>query len=104
MWGGRLSADFPVFLWYPQTLTHLFNMGKYQGLGSPCGSYSKESAYSAGDLGSIPGSGRSPGEGNGNPLQYSCLRNPMDGRAWRATVHGVTKSWTKRVTLSSGST
>ena len=45
-----------------------------------------------GDLGSIPGSGRSPGEGNGNPLQYSCLENPMDRGAWRATVHGVSKS------------
>ena len=46
----------------------------------------------AGDVGSIPKSGRSPGEGNGNPLQYSCLENPMDRRAWWATVHGVTKS------------
>ena len=53
------------------------------------------SACNAGDLGSILGSGRSPGEGNGNPLQYSCLENPMDGRAWWATVHGVTKSWTR---------
>ena len=42
----------------------------------------------------IPGSGRSAGEGNGNLLQYSCLENPIDRRAWRATVHGVTKSWT----------
>ena len=46
---------------------------------------------SAGDLGSIPGSGRSPGEGNGNPLQYSCLGNSMDKRAWQAIVHGVAK-------------
>ena len=46
-------------------------------------------------LGSIPGSGRSPGEGNGNPLQYSCLENPMDGGAWWATVHGVVKSRTR---------
>ena len=46
------------------------------------------------DLSLIPGSGRSPGEGNGNPLQDSCLENPMDGGAWRATVHGVTKSQT----------
>ena len=45
----------------------------------------------AGDLDLIPGSGRSPGEGNGNPLQFSCLGNPMDGGAWRATVHGVAK-------------
>ena len=48
----------------------------------PCGSDSKESAYNAGDRGSIPGSGISSGEGNGNPLQYSCLENPMDGGAW----------------------
>ena len=53
------------------------------------------SACNAGDLGSIPGSGRSPGEGNGNPLQYSCLENPMDGGAWWATVHGVAKSRTR---------
>ena len=55
----------------------------------------KESAYNAGDPGSIPGSGRSPGEGNGNPLLYSCLENPMDRGAWWATVHGVTKSQTQ---------
>ena len=48
----------------------------------------KESTCQAGDLGLIPGSGRSPGEGNGNPLQYSCLGNPMDRGAWRAPVHG----------------
>ena len=54
----------------------------------------KASAYKAEDPGSIPGSGRSSGEGNGNPLQYSCLENPMDGGAWQATVHGVAKSWT----------
>ena len=47
-----------------------------------------------GDPGSIPGLGRSPGEGNGSPLQCSCLEYPMDGEAWQATVHGVTKSWT----------
>ena len=59
------------------------------------GSEVKAPACNAGDLGSIPGLGRSPGEGNGNPLQYSCLENPMDGGAWWATVHGVTKSWTR---------
>ena len=48
-----------------------------------------------GDAGSIPGSGRSPGEGNGNPLQYSYLENPMDRGAWRATVHGVAKNQTR---------
>ena len=65
--------------------------------GFPNGSAGKESAGKAGDIGdvgSIPGLGRSPGEGNGNPLQYSCLENPMDGGAWRATVHGVTNSST----------
>ena len=61
----------------------------------PGGSDSKESACSAGDAGLIPGSGRSPGEGNGNPLQYSCLENPMDGGAWWATVHGVAKCQTQ---------
>ena len=58
----------------------------------PCGSEVKESACrNAGDLGSIPGSGRSPGEGNGYPLQYCCLENPMDEEDWWATVHGVRK-------------
>ena len=64
----------------------------------PGGSDGKESAFSVGDLGLIPGLGRSLGEGNGNPLQYSCLENPMDGGAWRATVHGVAKSRTRRAT------
>ena len=56
-----------------------------------CGSDGKVSAYGALDQGSIPGSGRSPGEGNGNPPQYSCLENPMDRGTWWATVHGVEK-------------
>ena len=60
----------------------------------PGGSDGKASAYNVGDLGLIPGSGRSSGEGNGNPVQYSCLGNPMDGGAWWATAHGVTKSQT----------
>ena len=59
-----------------------------RGIDFPCSSVSKESACSAGDPGSIPGSGRSPGEGNGNPLQYPCLENLMDGRAWGAAVMG----------------
>ena len=59
--------------------------------GFPGGSDGKESACNAGDLGSIPVSGRSPGEGNGNPLQYSCLEKPTEGGAWWATVHGVTE-------------
>ena len=61
-------------------------------VGFPGGSDGKESACSAGDLSSIPGSERSSGEGNGYPLQYPCLENSMGRRAWRATVHGVTKS------------
>ena len=65
------------------------------GMDFPGGSHGKVSAYDAGDLGSIPGLGRFPGEGNGNPLPYSCLENPMDGGAWLATVHGVTKSQTR---------
>ena len=55
----------------------------------------KEAAYNAGDPGFIPGSGRSPGEGNGDPLQYSSLENLTDRGAWWASVHGVTKSWTR---------
>ena len=62
--------------------------------GFPGGSEVKASACNAEDLGLIPESGRSPGEGNGNPLQYSCLKNPMDGGAWWATVHRVAKSQT----------
>ena len=54
----------------------------------------KASACNAGDPSSVPGKGRSSGEGNGNPLQYSCLENPVDGGAWRATVHGIEENWT----------
>ena len=63
--------------------------------GFPGGSDGKESACNAGDPGLIPGSGRSPGEGNGNPLQYSCLENSIDRKAWWATVHRIAKSWTQ---------
>ena len=63
----------------------------------------KESACNAGDAGSIPWSGRSPGEGNGNPLQYSCLENPRDGRTYWAAVYGVAQSWTRLKQLSSSS-
>ena len=63
-------------------------------VGFPGGSDGKEPACNSGDPDSIPGLGRSPGKGNGNPLQYSCLENPMDRGAWPATVHGVAKSWT----------
>ena len=63
--------------------------------GFPGGSEVKASAWNAGDPGVIPESGRSPGEGNGNPLQYSCLDNPIDRGAWKATVYGVAKSQTR---------
>ena len=66
----------------------------YVCVGFPGGSADKESACNAGNMGLIPELGRSPGEGNGNPLQYSCLENSMDREAWWATVHGVEKSWT----------
>ena len=61
----------------------------------PGGSDSKESACNVRDRGSIPGLGRSPGEGNGNSLQYSCLENPMHREAWWAAVYGVAQSWTR---------
>ena len=80
-----LSWEFP---WRRDSLSTLVFMG-FLG-----GTVGKESTCTAGDLGSIPGLGRSPGEGHGNPLQYSCLENPMEGGAWRATVHGFAKSWT----------
>ena len=80
------------------------NSGEFQGMerrfsfvtpkecwGFPGGSAVKNRPANAGNI----GSGRSPGEGNGNPLQYSCLENPMDRGAWRATVHGVAESWTQ---------
>ena len=69
-----------------------------QKAGLPWWLSSEESASqpaNIGDMGSIPGSGRSPEEGNGNPLQYSCLENPRDGGAWWAAVYGVAQSWTR---------
>ena len=63
--------------------------------GFPDGSVVKNLPANAGGVGLIPELGRSPGEGNGNPLQYSCLGNPMDRGAWWAAVHGVQKSWTR---------
>ena len=65
----------------------------YQGF--PGGAVVKNPPANAGDVRSIPGWGRSPGEGNGNPIQYSCLENPMHGGAWWAIVHGVAKSQTR---------
>ena len=72
--------------------------------GFPGGSVVKNTSGAAGDLRSIPGSGRSPGEENGNPLQYSCLENSMDGGAWWATIHGASKSWDTTERLSTHAT
>ena len=76
-----------IFLFFIQFMGfswHVYCCGLpfFSPVGLPCGSEVKASAFNAGDPNSIPGSGRSPGEGNGNPLQYSCLENPMDGEAW----------------------
>ena len=89
-------ATEPVF----GVLTDMVTIVKGQWLsraprGFSGGSLVKNLPANAGDMGSIPGSGRSPGEGNDSPLQYSCLGNPMDRGAWWATVHGVAKSWTQ---------
>ena len=73
-----------VLVFLPLPFLHFLNTSYL-----PVGSDGKESACNAGDPGSIPGSGRSPGEGNGNPLQYFCLQNSMDRGAWWATVHGL---------------
>ena len=72
--------------WYLDSLAYISDF--------PGGSDGKEYACNAGDPGLIPGSGRSPREGNSNPVQYSCLGNPMDRGVWQATVHEVAKSWT----------
>ena len=63
--------------------------------GLPCSSNGQESAFNTGDPGSVPGLGRSSGEGNGNPLQYFCLENPIDGGAWQTTARGITESQTR---------
>ena len=78
-----------------ETRNNIMLSGKKKKCLFPGGSDGKESACNAGDLGSMPGLGRSLGEGNGNPLQYSCLENPMDRGAWWAVVPGVTKSQTR---------
>ena len=80
-------------LQHPSLKASILQLSGFSGF--PGGSDGKAPVYNAGDLGSIPGLGRVPGEGNGNPLQYSCLENPMDGGAWWATVQRVAKSWTR---------
>ena len=93
--GAFNSFTFKVIIDNYDPITTFLNVMVYfLQVSFPGGSDGKESAYSAEDLGSIPGSGRSCGEGNGNPLQYSCLESPMDRGAWLATVHGVTKCQT----------
>ena len=82
----HLGPTLPLFL---------FTLSSQPITGFPGGSVVKNPPVSAGKAGSIPGLGRSPGEGNGNPLQYSCLRNPMDKGAWWVTVYGVAKSQTQ---------
>ena len=77
------------------TDTGNFNSALKGDLGFPRGSVVKNLPGNAGDVGSISGFGRSPGERNGNPLQYSCLENPTNRGGWQATVHGVAKSWTR---------
>ena len=98
--GGReeppLLSEFAKVTPFTWGCSFFYHLLKTKG-GFPDGSVGKESVCNAGDTGdmsSIPGSGRSTGVGNGNPLQYSCLENSMDREAWWARVHGVTKSQT----------
>ena len=74
-------------IFFPENSYYMFS-----SLGFPGSSVSKESSSNSGDPGSIPGLGRSPGKGDGNPLQYSCLENPMDRGAWQATVYGLARN------------
>ena len=76
-------------IWFSESILEIV----WHSLGFPAGSAGKEYACNAGDPGLIPGLGRSPGEGNGNPLLYPCLENPMDRGAWQVITQGVTKSW-----------
>ena len=89
-----LNLPFSLHCFAKDQLTETKRKGPSYTVGDLGGSDAEESACSAGDLGSIPGLGRSSGGGNGNPLQYSSLENPMDRGAWWALVHGVTKSQT----------
>ena len=91
-WTAKETPD-QIFLFVSNRL-FLILLPHSDKRGFPGGSDGKESVYNAGDPGSTPGLGRSPGEGNGNSRQYSCLENPMDRGAWQGTVHGIAKSWT----------
>ena len=86
-WIVRRIGDIKNSLGHKNSFTYFTCLS----LGFPGGSDGKASAYNEGDLGSISGLGRSPGEGNGYPHQYSCLKNAMGREAWQATVHGVTR-------------
>ena len=81
--------------WITKSRAQLSDLTEHLKLCFPGGSEGKASACNVGDLGLIPGLGRFPGDRNGNPLQYSCLENPVDTGAWQAVIHGVTKSWTR---------
>ena len=97
VWHSHLFQNFPQFIVIHTVKgfgTRLFQTLGFEIMGFPGGSDGKESAYSVGDPGLILGLGRSPGEGKGKPLQYSCLENSMDRGACWATVHGVEKSQT----------
>ena len=97
----KFSADVQFASRFVYTIRELVLSGFYflnSSWGFPGGASGKESACNAvdtGEMGSIPGSVRFPGVGNGKPLQYSCLDNFVDRDAWQATVHGVTKNWTQ---------
>ena len=88
-WGATAFSD-SLLYW---SLKELARFMYHKGF--PGDSVVKNLPVNAGQLGLIPGSGRPPGGGNGHPLQYSCLENPMDGGAWWASVHGVAKNWTR---------
>ena len=105
------SRGKPISLLLPASKGHLHSLacGLFDArdfitltseLGNPGGSDGKMSTCNVGDLGSVPGLGRSPGGGHGNPAQYSCLENPMDRGAWQAAVHSVAQSWTQLKRLS----
>ena len=92
---SHLPSPRELLVLYTQSTCYILSLTYYFILGLQQWLRGQESTCDAGDTGSIPGSGRSPGKGNGNPLQYSCLENPLDRGAWRATVRGVIKSWTR---------
>ena len=87
-----MATHFSILAW---RIPWTEDPGRPQSMGLQGGSDGKASVYNTGDPGSIPGLGRSPKEGNGNPIQYYCLENPMEGGAWEASVNRVTKSLTR---------